>query len=49
MPKAKQFKLFRYSSEDFLRGYQASGRISLITEAVSDGMTADSVYKEVNK
>lgn len=48
-PKAKQFKLFRYSSEDFLRGYQASGRISLITGAVSDGMTADSVYEEVNK
>ncbi|WP_329604829.1 MULTISPECIES: DUF4225 domain-containing protein [Vibrio] len=25
-PKAKQFKLFRYSSEDYLRGYQAMSK-----------------------
>lgn len=48
-PKAKQFKLFRYSSEDYLRGYQASSRVSLITGAVSDGMTADSLYEEIKK
>ncbi|HGU9700382.1 TPA: DUF4225 domain-containing protein [Vibrio cholerae] len=48
-PKAKQFKLFRYSSEDYLRGYQASSRVSLTTGAVSDGMTADSLYEEIKK
>ncbi|XAW87619.1 DUF4225 domain-containing protein [Vibrio sp. CDRSL-10 TSBA] len=47
--KAKQFKLFRYSAEDYLRGYQASNRVSLITGAVSDGMTADSLYQEIKK
>lgn len=47
--KAKQFKLFRYSAEDYLRGYQASSRVSLITGAVSDGMTADSLYEEIKK
>jgi len=47
--KAKQFKLFRYSAEDYLRGYQASSRISLITGTISDGMTADTLYRETQK
>ena len=48
-PKAKQFKLFRYSSEDYLRGYQASSRLSLGTEALGDGITAYSLYDEAKK
>lgn len=48
-PKAKQFKLFRYSSEDYLRGYQASSRLSLGVGALSDGVTAYSLYEEVQK
>ncbi|WAT93917.1 DUF4225 domain-containing protein [Vibrio parahaemolyticus] len=38
--KAKQFKLFRYSAEDYLRGYQASSRLSLGAGASSDSITA---------
>ncbi|MBF4237028.1 DUF4225 domain-containing protein, partial [Vibrio anguillarum] len=48
-PKAKQFKLFRYSSEDYLRGYQASSRLSLGAGALSDSITAYSLYDEVKK
>ena len=47
--KAKQFKLFRYSSEDYLRGYQASSRLSLGAGALSDSVTAYSLYKETQK
>ncbi len=43
--KAKKFKLFRYSSEEYLRGYQASSKFSLIAEAASDKATADSLYE----
>ncbi|MCQ9091228.1 DUF4225 domain-containing protein [Vibrio alginolyticus] len=43
--KAKKFKLFRYSSEDYLRGYQASSKFSLLVEAGSDKATAESLYK----
>ena len=48
-PKAKQLKLFRYSAEDYLRGYQASSRLSLGAESVSDSFTTYSLYKEVRK
>jgi len=37
--KAKQFKLFRYSSEDYLRGYQATSKAALLNGALSDGFT----------
>ena len=47
--KAKQFKLFRYSAEDYLRGYQASSRLSLGTEALSDSITTYSLYDEAKK
>ncbi|TVO31581.1 DUF4225 domain-containing protein [Vibrio algivorus] len=45
--KAKQFKLFRYSTEDYLKGYQAASKVSLGTEAASDGLTLNSIYQEV--
>ncbi|MCW8336157.1 DUF4225 domain-containing protein [Vibrio paucivorans] len=48
-PKAKQFKLFRYSAEDYLRGYQASSRLSLGAGALSDSITAYSLYDEARK
>lgn len=48
-PKAKQFKLFRYSAEDYLRGYQASSRLSLKAELSSDAITAYGLYDEVKK
>lgn len=35
-PKAKQFKLFRYSSEDYLRGYQAMSKSALGAEIGAD-------------
>jgi len=47
--KAKQFKLFRYSSEDFLRGYQAMNKGSLATEVVADGYTLHSLNKELSQ
>lgn len=45
--KAKQFKLFRYSSEDFLRGYQAASKGALSIEALSDTNTLYSINEEV--
>ena len=47
--KAKQFKLFRYSSEDYLRGYQASSRLSLTAGVIGDSMTAYGLYEDVKK
>ncbi|MGY5537706.1 DUF4225 domain-containing protein [Vibrio brasiliensis] len=47
--KAKQFKLFRYSAEDYLRGYQAASKISLGASTFSDGMTVDQLHKELYK
>ncbi|MGD8232065.1 DUF4225 domain-containing protein [Vibrio sp. TRT 1302] len=48
-PKAKQFKLFRYSAEDYLRGYQASNRVSLGVGAFSDYTTAKQLHSEISK
>ncbi len=48
-PKAKQFKLFRYSSEDYLRGYQAMSKGALSTEALADGYTLNSIKQELSK
>ncbi|MEX0336410.1 DUF4225 domain-containing protein [Vibrio tubiashii] len=45
-PHAKQFKLYRYSAEDFLRGYQAANKPALLTGAFSDSVTLNSLYKE---
>ncbi|KOO13742.1 hypothetical protein AKJ18_16965 [Vibrio xuii] len=47
--KAKQFKLFRYSAEDYLRGYQASSRVSLGIGAFSDYTTAKQLHSEISK
>lgn len=47
--KAKQFKLFRYSSEDYLRGYQASSKVSLGIGAFSDYTTAKQLHNETSK
>lgn len=47
--KAKQFKLFRYSSEDYLRGYQASSELSLGIATYSDIATARSIHDEIKK
>lgn len=47
--KAKQFKLFRYSAEDYLRGYQASSRLSLRAELSSDAITVYGLYDEAKK
>lgn len=46
--KAKKFKLFRYSSEDYLRGYQASAKFSLLVEAGGDEGTIESLYNRYN-
>lgn len=48
-PKAKQFKLFRYSSEDYLRGYQAMSKGALATEAIADGYTLKTIEQEFSK
>ncbi|KOO14393.1 hypothetical protein AKJ18_13905 [Vibrio xuii] len=45
-PHAKKFKLFRYSAEDFLRGYQAASKPALLTGAFSDSATLNSLHKE---
>ena len=47
--KAKQFKLFRYSAEDYLRGYQAASKTSLGASTFSDGMTVEQLHQELNK
>ncbi len=47
--KAKQFKLYSYSAEDYLRGYQASSRLSLGFGSINDGITAYSLYEETEK
>lgn len=47
--KAKQFKLFRYSSEDYLRGYQAMSKGSLTAEAFADGYTLKTINQELSK
>lgn len=47
--KAKQFKLFRYSSEDYLRGYQAMSKGSLMTEVVADQYTLRAIKLETSK
>ncbi|EJB8454536.1 DUF4225 domain-containing protein [Vibrio parahaemolyticus] len=44
--KAKKFKLFRYSSEDYLRGYQAASIPSLTAEIFSDTFTLNSLHDE---
>ena len=44
--KAKQFKLFRYSSEDYLRGYQAMSKGALALEVWPDGITIKSLNNE---
>lgn len=46
---AKRFKLFRYSAEDYLRGYQAAKKSSLATEVVADGLTINALHGEVSK
>ena len=46
-PKAKQFKLFRYSSEDYLRGYQAMSKGALALEAGADAITIKSLNNEL--
>lgn len=46
-PKAKQFKLFRYSSEDYLRGYQAMSQGALALEVWADGLTIESLNNEL--
>jgi len=46
--KAKQFKLFRYSSEDYLRGYQAASKTSLALEILNDAATIQNIYDGVN-
>ena len=48
-PKAKQFKLFRYSAEDDLRGYQAMNKGALTAEAFADGYTLKTIRKELSK
>ncbi|MBF4295643.1 DUF4225 domain-containing protein [Vibrio anguillarum] len=45
---AKRFKLFRYSSEDYLRGYQATSKAALGAEALGDAATLEQLYKESN-
>ncbi|MFM2588157.1 DUF4225 domain-containing protein [Vibrio sp. TBV020] len=45
--KAKQFKLFRYSAEDYLRGYQTMSKGALTTEVLADGYTLRSLNKEL--
>ncbi|MCW8335887.1 DUF4225 domain-containing protein [Vibrio paucivorans] len=42
-PKAKQFKLFRYSSEDYLRGYQAMSKSALGAEVGADYYNIDAI------
>ncbi|MCG9648408.1 DUF4225 domain-containing protein [Vibrio brasiliensis] len=49
LPHAKRFKLFSYSSEDYLRGYQAASRPALLTEAGADVVTLDALHSELNK
>lgn len=48
-PKAKQFKLFRYSSEDYLRGYQAMSKGALALETGADAITIKSLNNEFEK
>lgn len=45
--KAKQFKLFRYSSEDYLRGYQAMSKGALTAEALADAFSVTQNTKKV--
>lgn len=45
-PKVKQFKLFRYSTEDYLRGYQAMSKSALGAEIGADYYNIDSMIKE---
>ena len=47
-PKAKQFKLFRYSSEDYLRGYQAMSKSALGVEIAADYYNIDSIKDSNN-
>lgn len=47
--KAKQFKLFRYSAEDYLRGYQASSSVSLGIGAFTDHQTLNQLRSEISK
>ncbi|WP_240696869.1 DUF4225 domain-containing protein [Vibrio kanaloae] len=46
--KAKQFKLFRYSSEDYLRGYQAMSKSALGVEIGADYYNIDSIMDSKN-
>ncbi|WP_194575694.1 hypothetical protein [Vibrio anguillarum] len=45
---AKRFKLFRYSSEDYLRGYQATSKSALFVGGASDASTMKSLEQEIN-
>ena len=47
--KSKQFKLFRYSSEDYLRGYQIMSKGALATEVLADGYTLNAIKQESSK
>lgn len=47
-PKAKQFKLFRYSSEDYLRGYQAMSKSALGVEIAADYYNIDTIKDSGN-
>nr|MBF4354388.1 hypothetical protein [Vibrio anguillarum] len=47
-PKAKQFKLFRYSSEDYLRGYQAMSKSALGVEMGADYYNIDAIKDSSN-
>lgn len=49
LPHAKRFKLFRYSAEDYLRGYQAASHPALLTEAGADVVTLDALHSELNR
>lgn len=47
--KAKQFKLFRYSSEDYLRGYKTTSKEALLNGALSDGFTLQALNDTKNR
>ncbi|TFH89095.1 DUF4225 domain-containing protein [Vibrio ouci] len=49
LPHSKRFKLFRYSAEDYLRGYQATNKVALGLGGLSDAATARSLANEVQK
>ncbi|EIF8196712.1 DUF4225 domain-containing protein [Vibrio vulnificus] len=49
LPHARRFKLFRYSSEDYLRGYQATSKPALAFGAFSDATTIRTLADEIKK